>query len=819
MAQSGYTPILIYGSGTATNVPLAANMTSSASGAELALNYADGKLFYKDSGGTVQVLASKAGNINVSSLSFGTTGLTPSTATTGAITVAGTLITSNGGTGLSSYTAGDLPYYASGTALSKLGIGTSGYILGSSGTAPQWVNSINIGAGTFTSVTDSGLTSGRVTYATTGGLLTDSANLTFNGTQLGVGTASPGATLNVYSGAGLGSIIDSSSASGSYTAYRVQGTNIAWFGAASQVISGASVSDFGITSIGSGAFIFGTGSGAERMRISSAGYLGIGTSSPSTYLTVNNSANSGNTISVTGLTTATGAAEILATRTGTESASQGLSPSITLGNTTASRYSSLAGYQGGFQFFGFNGSSWNEWARIDSSGNLGLGVTPSAWVNGDTIFQIKSGTSYASLWGRNGSLRSITNAYYDGTNYKYTSSSYAPATFQIENTGQFSWSTAPTGTAGNNVTFTQAMTLDNNGNLGIGVTNPATVLSVASSINQQISVDHTGGGQTGIAFYSNTSARYIIGNDISNNGTQNFFLFDAVNSATRLLVDSSGNVGIGTSSPSTYSSYTKLSVLNGVAVGVDASNAGRIIGSTTTGTELSYLTMGGNYNLGSTGEIALVTNTAKSVIFGTNATERMRIDSSGNLLVGVGASGAGFKSRIFWSTASGANGLMLEDGSNSSGTTFLYFVENGTGIGSITRVSTTNAVSYNTTSDRRLKSNITSITNSGAFIDSLLPRNFTWTDANIQDQGFIADEFQQVVPLAVVGEPNATKEEEYEVTPAVKDEQGNITTPAVIGTRTVPVYQSMEASTGAVIANLVAEIQSLRKRILTLENK
>lgn len=64
MAQSGYTPILIYASGTSTNVPLAANLTSTASGAELALNYADGKLFYKDSGGTVQVLASKgAGTI------------------------------------------------------------------------------------------------------------------------------------------------------------------------------------------------------------------------------------------------------------------------------------------------------------------------------------------------------------------------------------------------------------------------------------------------------------------------------------------------------------------------------------------------------------------------------------------------------------------------------------------------------------------------------------------------------------------------------------------------------------------------------------
>ena len=104
MAQSGYTPILLYASGTATNVPLAANMTSSSSGAELALNYADGKLFYKDSGGVVQLLASKATSINVSSITFGSTGLTPNTATTGAVTVAGTLVVANGGTGVTTST-------------------------------------------------------------------------------------------------------------------------------------------------------------------------------------------------------------------------------------------------------------------------------------------------------------------------------------------------------------------------------------------------------------------------------------------------------------------------------------------------------------------------------------------------------------------------------------------------------------------------------------------------------------------------------------------------------------------------------------------
>lgn len=108
MAQVGYTPILIYSSSTGGNAPAAGNLTNSTLGSELAINITDGKLFYKDNGGSVQVIAWKT---------------TPTTA---------------GGTGLTSYTAGDLLYYASGTALTKLAIGATGRWLGSSGTAPQW---------------------------------------------------------------------------------------------------------------------------------------------------------------------------------------------------------------------------------------------------------------------------------------------------------------------------------------------------------------------------------------------------------------------------------------------------------------------------------------------------------------------------------------------------------------------------------------------------------------------------------------------------------------------------------------------------------
>ena len=102
MAQAGFTPIKLYLSTTAAAVPTAANLEPG----ELALNNNDGKLYYEDSAGVVQVLASKAAAAGVTSFTAGTTGLTPSTATSGAVTLAGTLAIANGGTGLTALGTG-----------------------------------------------------------------------------------------------------------------------------------------------------------------------------------------------------------------------------------------------------------------------------------------------------------------------------------------------------------------------------------------------------------------------------------------------------------------------------------------------------------------------------------------------------------------------------------------------------------------------------------------------------------------------------------------------------------------------------------------
>jgi len=112
MAATNYTPIQLYRSTTAAAVPLAANLAAG----ELAINITDGKLYYND-GGVVKLLASNAATTVVNTLSFGTTGLTPSTATSGAVTVAGTLVVGNGGTGLTTITAGRILFGAGTSAL------------------------------------------------------------------------------------------------------------------------------------------------------------------------------------------------------------------------------------------------------------------------------------------------------------------------------------------------------------------------------------------------------------------------------------------------------------------------------------------------------------------------------------------------------------------------------------------------------------------------------------------------------------------------------------------------------------------------------
>ncbi len=119
------------------------------------------------------------------------------------------------------------------------------------------------------------------------------------------------------------------------------------------------------------------------------------------------------------------------------------------------------------------GTNDTERMRIDSAGNLGLGVTPSAWGASSAV---EMGNRHAySKYGY------ALNSYYDGSSWRYRDSATA-GLYQISGNIHL-WYNAPSGTAGDPISFTQAMTLDASGRLGIGNTTPSHTLSVTGTTN------------------------------------------------------------------------------------------------------------------------------------------------------------------------------------------------------------------------------------------------------------------------------------------------------------------------------------------------
>jgi len=125
MSQTGYSKVQIYSSSTATNTPSASNLTNDTNGSELAINITDGKLFYKDNGGTVQVIASKASNIGNFSSDITVHGLTVGlgggSATYSAVVGLGAMAATNTGDNNNAFGASALAAVTSGTRNSAFG--------------------------------------------------------------------------------------------------------------------------------------------------------------------------------------------------------------------------------------------------------------------------------------------------------------------------------------------------------------------------------------------------------------------------------------------------------------------------------------------------------------------------------------------------------------------------------------------------------------------------------------------------------------------------------------------------------------------------
>jgi hypothetical protein len=564
MAQTNYTPIQLYYSSTAAAVPLAANLAAG----ELAINTTDGKLYYKSNAGVVTLIASSAG------ASGDVVG--PASATDNALArfdlTTGKLIQNSVG------------------ILSDAGILTGLTGLTSSG-----------------SITLSSLTSGRVTYAGTAGLLQDSANLTFDGTTLSAAGLSDSGNLT-FTGTGnriTGDMTNATPASrvafqtsttNGFTAVTAipNGTsNVAGYysfnsssdPANSSFISIRTATAFtGIDSniLGTGTYLpmtFSTG-GSERMRLDTSGNVGIGTSSPGAKLTVklgnigidqDEAANQffGAAGNVAGTDTTGGVLTVFGHAPNafgdTSNPPYDGTNFVGAAGLMARGFSESAQYRGSLEFFTKTASTTNATSRmiithdgnvgigtttpsraltvyttaasdnnvllrsgaanayltfadigttdqtglsvrigssgnglvfqtggtttrmaIDSSGNVGIGVTPSAWNSAYKVLDVSNWGAIVGEFTTQGSTTVATNCYANSTGYNnWTFKNNAWATRYKQNDGIHSWLTSTaSGTAGNAVTFNALMTLNTNGALalfggstsanGVGITFPAT---------------------------------------------------------------------------------------------------------------------------------------------------------------------------------------------------------------------------------------------------------------------------------------------------------------------------------------------------------
>jgi len=252
--------------------------------------------------------------------------------------------------------------------------------------------------------------------------------------------------------------------------------------------------------------------------------------------------------------------------------------------------------------FETNGS---ERVRIDTSGNLGLGVTPSAWSTSFGIKVIDTG-SKGSFYASDNDANVSFNQYFDGTNAVYKTTGTASRFALIGN--EFQWRQAPSGTAGSGISFTQAMTLDASGRLGIGVTSPTAILDINAGANAPIiRLTSSAVGQIPFSIRANIPG-------FSNAG---FSIYDETAAANRFVISSTGFIGIGTTSPEQL---------------LDVKNSG---GGT------AYVLIQGQGRkmyLGQDGTGATIySDGAVPMWFSTNGTEKMRITSGGNVGIGTTA--------------------------------------------------------------------------------------------------------------------------------------------------------------------------------------
>jgi hypothetical protein len=610
--------------------------------------------------------------------------------------------------------------------------------------------------GSFTTLNSSGATTlNGTTIPSSVTLVSTAATQTLTNKTLTSPTISGGTLNNISIGA-------SSASTGAFTTLAYTGT-----------LTGGT----GVINIGSG-----------QLYKDASGNVGIGTSSPDTalhvrtgQLMVNGTANDGATIQ----TSSGGGLSQLQSNDGSNAnfrIQQGTNSTgvITFGTRT--------------------GGSNLERVRIDNAGNVGIGTSSPANRFQTTLSG--AGNPYVGI------NQTGDNPYIEFQRFTGTGSNYGGSRLKTNGNPDLIFETSNQATIGSQ-TFTERMRIDSAGRVLVGATavrggwfnttgttvapifqidgttfnNSSICLSTnqtspgeasrillgrsrgttAGSFTVVQSGDELGSvsfqGADGSDFVEAANIKVFVDGTPGANDMPGRLVFfttaDGASSPTeRMRIDSTGNVGIGTTGPS-FTSGGGLMVQNGTQANL----------------RLDHFLNGGFEIQSASGTLRFYSTAASA--------ERMRIDSSGALLVGTTANPAQNVAGIKLEKLATQAAIFMSHGTRTTFSEYFYFY-NGNGlVGSIS--SSGSATTYSTSSDYRLKHDIQPMTGALAKVAQLKPVTYKWNADDSESQGFIAHELQEVVPECVTGEKDAV------------DADGK------------PVYQGIDTS--FLVATLTAAIQ------------
>jgi hypothetical protein len=435
----------------------------------------------------------------------------------------------------------------------------------------------------------------------------------------------------------------------------------------------------------------------------------------------------------------------------------------------------------------------SERMRIDSSGNVGIGTSsPTDKLN------ISSGTNQIGL---------------DTGNQ----ATYGTLDIGHFTNGAFIGTQAGSNAASNILRFgtsgSERVRIDSSGKVGIGTSSPTDKVTVNGAVVATSAGSSFSSGASRALLDWNTGASQARVGAINGTGTANSLGF-YVGTTEKMRIDSSGNVGIGTSSPSANLEITQ----SGNNVGLLVAGGGYNYTAKFESSDAEANIIIEDSNSANNGNmIGVATN---DMYFITNTAERMRINSSGNMILNNTANLDASHIAIWQST--GKNGITFRAPNTSPYMAMQFQNSSGGRIGYIQYTNT--GTSFSTTSDYRLKENVEYDWDATTRLKQLKPSRFNFiADPDTTVDGFLAHEVQNIVPEAITGVRDEMQEEEYEVTPAVLDEDGNVVTEAVMGTREVPKYQGIDQSKLVPLLTKALQeqqtiIESLEARITALES-